>query len=57
MSAASGSLARHLEHTLLRPEASAADIERLCAEAREAAEAAGDGRLGTSASLAILAGA
>ena len=35
MSAASGSLARHLEHTLLRPEATAADIARLCAEARE----------------------
>lgn len=35
MPAASGSLARRLEHTLLRPEASAADIARLCAEARE----------------------
>lgn len=35
MPAASGNLARRLEHTLLRPEASAADIERLCAEARE----------------------
>jgi hypothetical protein len=42
MSAASGNLARRLEHTLLRPEASAADKA---------------GRLGTSASLAILAGA
>lgn len=35
MPAASGDLARRLEHTLLRPEASAADIARLCAEARE----------------------
>jgi len=28
-------LARYLDHTLLRPEASAQDLERLCAEARE----------------------
>ncbi len=35
MPAASGDLARRLEHTQLRPGASAADIERLCAEARE----------------------
>lgn len=27
-------LARHIDHTLLKPEATAADIERLCAEAR-----------------------
>ncbi len=28
-------LARHIEHTLLKPEATANDIEKLCAEARE----------------------
>jgi deoxyribose-phosphate aldolase len=28
-------VAAHIEHTLLRPEATRADIERLCAEARE----------------------
>jgi deoxyribose-phosphate aldolase len=28
-------LARYLDHTLLRPDATAADIDRLCAEARE----------------------
>jgi len=28
-------LARYIDHTLLRPEATAADIDRLCAEARE----------------------
>ena len=28
-------LARYIDHTLLRPDATAADIERLCAEARE----------------------
>lgn len=28
-------LARYIDHTLLNPEASAQDIERLCAEARE----------------------
>ena len=28
-------LARYIDHTLLKPEASAKDIERLCAEARE----------------------
>src|SRR5512145_2564643 len=27
-------LARYIDHTLLRPEATAADIDRLCAEAR-----------------------
>lgn len=28
-------LARHIEHTLLKPEATAKDLEKLCAEARE----------------------
>ena len=28
-------LARHIDHTLLKPEATARDIERLCAEARQ----------------------
>ncbi|MBP1705466.1 MAG: Deoxyribose-phosphate aldolase (modular protein) [Chloroflexi bacterium] len=28
-------LARHIDHTLLKPDATAADIDRLCAEARE----------------------
>ncbi|MFH0751091.1 MAG: deoxyribose-phosphate aldolase [Chloroflexota bacterium] len=30
-----GDLARYIDHTLLRPDASAADIDRLCAEAAE----------------------
>jgi len=30
-----GDLARYIDHTLLRPDASAADIDRLCAEAKE----------------------
>jgi len=30
-----GSIANHIDHTLLKPEATAADIERLCGEARE----------------------
>jgi deoxyribose-phosphate aldolase len=30
-----GDLARYIDHTLLRPEATAADIDRLCTEARE----------------------
>ncbi|MBI3191166.1 MAG: 2-deoxyribose-5-phosphate aldolase, partial [Pedosphaera parvula] len=28
-------LARYIDHTLLKPEATAKDVERLCAEARE----------------------
>ena len=28
-------LARYIDHTLLRPDAAAADIERLCAEAKQ----------------------
>ena len=28
-------LAAHIDHTLLKPDASAAQIEKLCAEARE----------------------
>jgi len=30
-----GDLARYIDHTLLRPDASAADIDKLCAEAKE----------------------
>ncbi len=30
-----GDLARYIDHTLLRPDASASDIDRLCAEAKE----------------------
>jgi deoxyribose-phosphate aldolase len=30
-----GDLARYIDHTLLRPDATAADIDRLCAEAKE----------------------
>ena len=33
--AAAANLARFLDHTLLKPEATARDIEQLCAEARE----------------------
>lgn len=35
-----GDLARYIDHTLLRPEATAADIDRLCREARECSFAA-----------------
>jgi len=35
MSLRAADLARYIDHTLLKPEASAADIERLCAEALE----------------------
>ncbi len=35
MSLSAPELARYIDHTLLKPDATAADIERLCAEARE----------------------
>ena len=35
MKSADTSLARFIDHTLLKPEAKRSDIERLCAEARE----------------------